>query len=271
MCLSRLDWRFTACKHPKRSLRAGRLHLCSQVLVRVIVLVIVLLCALVITKLSNISNQESTMLTWRGGALSASLRTAAEAAPGTLGPNTTASEVIAMAAAAPAQLCTAALAHMCTPALVSEYAAVGLNLTYGSLLGWANSTQRLLNDRPLRVQLQACAPPQGHAANATTASSCGPIQLCLPCYCHGLKARYSSTPPGAVERPHVDEYCAAYLDEYDLRYEVGLPRRPPTALARHGAGMLCTGSMCQAVHSNAARPRCGPAPPGPCTSTCHRC
>ena len=104
-----------------------------------------------------LSNTQSQTIAWEGDRLNTdladSLRNEAKTAPGG---NTTTLASAASAAAAvvanhggtPTAYCTAALADRCTAAYGGQYGST-LSMRYGELLSWGNTTQALINVRPL--------------------------------------------------------------------------------------------------------------------------
>lgn len=221
-----------------------------QLFVWIVTLVLVLLCAAAITKLTDVSNAESSTLNWYSSTLYTSTAAAVRTAK-------TAASVSAAAARSnrTAQLsdfCSAELSITCSQLLSARInTTAGVKLGWGALPSWNSSLERLLFERPLTAALQGCAyglPASGTAGSGIIGSgaACGlevreqreqgrlllllrwacslkttlcvvhPPQTCLPCVCLGV-AETPSLTTGAAGRVAATQICDPYIDQWDVR------------------------------------------------------
>ncbi|KAG2430235.1 hypothetical protein HXX76_010333 [Chlamydomonas incerta] len=188
-----------------------------EVFVWVVTLVLVLLCAAAITKLTDVSNAESSTLKWYSSSLYTNTATAVRTAK-------TAASVSAAAARAnrTAQLsdfCFAELSTTCSQLLSARINnTAGVKLRWGSLPSWNSSLDRLLYERPLTAALQGCAyglSASNGSGTVGAGAACG-LQTCLPCMCLGVSVTPSVT-TGAAGRVSATQMCEPYVNQWDVR------------------------------------------------------
>eukprot|EP00198_Chlamydomonas_reinhardtii_P006097 XP_001695433.1 predicted protein [Chlamydomonas reinhardtii] len=190
-----------------------------ELFVWIVTLVLVLLCAAAITKLTDVSNAESSTLNWYSSTLYTSTAAAVRTAK-------TAASVSAAAARSnrTAQLsdfCSAELSITCSQLLSARInTTAGVKLGWGALPSWNSSLERLLFERPLTAALQGCAyglPASGTAGSGIIGSgaACG-LETCLPCVCLGV-AETPSLTTGAAGRVAATQICDPYIDQWDVR------------------------------------------------------
>ncbi|KAG2492376.1 hypothetical protein HYH03_009324 [Edaphochlamys debaryana] len=165
-----------------------------------ITLVAVLLCAAIITKLTDISNQESATINWEVKSVRIDAALALRSGPSADLPG----------------LCSAELASNCSRELRGRFNST-VSVAYGQGLQWANATSRLLYERPVRTTLQYCSSGVGGARDAAARDEvdCAPLSACLPCLCLGLSSAVTSdgSPAGA----DAELTCDAYVNALDVR------------------------------------------------------
>ncbi|GFR43532.1 hypothetical protein Agub_g4628 [Astrephomene gubernaculifera] len=185
-----------------------------QLAVSLVTLLLVLLCAAAITKLTDLRNQESSTIKWRTGKLISDSLTAMTAYPSSskspLPPSSLDTSSLAQYPGL-ADYCTRQLADTCTAQLQASYEGA-VRLEFGLGLQWANTTARLLFERPVRAALQNCAA----GSSSGIVAGCG-LQACLPCLCLGLSLGDSVGVEGSAERNEVTQTCSAFINQLDIR------------------------------------------------------
>ncbi|PNH10237.1 hypothetical protein TSOC_003037 [Tetrabaena socialis] len=172
-----------------------------EIAVNFVTLLLVLLCATVITKLTDMSNQESTSINWTSAKLTLDTTAAMiRGSTGAGGNSTSPSPSYGNATALHDELelfCTSQLKGSCTAELHKSYGGM-VRLVYGSGLQWANATSRLIYERPVRAALQECATATSAAALLEGGGVTCALQSCLPCLCLGMEASPPAEGPGAT-------------------------------------------------------------------------
>ncbi len=183
-------------------------------------LIMVIICAAAITKLTDLTNEERSQLPWYRADLLAEVQAYLKPTSA-YAPSPSAIGSIRLSSTSPAspsppssyeQLaagCTAALSTTCMARLNQLYGRVA-SMQYGQGLQWSNTTARLLYERPIRTALQECS-----GSNAGPNATCG-LQECLSCFCLGLS---SVTTDDASDSRYdtAQQYCGQYINQYDLR------------------------------------------------------
>jgi hypothetical protein len=204
-----------------------------QVLVRLVVFAMLLLCATLVTKLMSLNLSSARQLIWRGGALRQDISDAINAYPAAtasappLAPNSSTlvgagvnaslfgtskfeSRVAgpswdAAQSAAAAGYCSEQLATACSVSLSRLVSGVKLGL--GSTVEWVNLPDAFLRKGVLFSYMKDCRSNVG---------SCT-LAMCYPCYCAGLQA---TAPDHVLDGDWIQdakEQCGEYIDSYDLK------------------------------------------------------
>ncbi|KAG2447732.1 hypothetical protein HYH02_007192 [Chlamydomonas schloesseri] len=190
-----------------------------ELFVWVVTLVLVLLCAAAITKLTDVSNAESSTLKWYSSTLYTNTAAAVRTGKSAVSVSTTTAR--ANRTAQLSDFCSAELSTTCSQLLSARINnTASVRLRWGSLPLWNTSLDRLLFERPLTVALQGCAyglPAGGNAASGIvgSGSACG-LETCLPCMCLGVSETPSIT-TSAAGRVTATQICQPYINQWDVR------------------------------------------------------
>ncbi|MEW5314470.1 MAG: hypothetical protein WDW38_005967 [Sanguina aurantia] len=176
-------------------------------LVRFVLLAFILIFAIAIARLSCLSVQESSAISWQSAALQAdasgamtwnrTLFAVGNASRDAVVGNVSSSDIIAY--------CSALLPGSCSTYLGSE-AGSAVSANFGSFMQWSSASDQILFERASTIKLESCT-----AQGSSRCSNSG----CLPCYCLGLQAVAQTSSPEWVA--HTREVCASYIDAFDIR------------------------------------------------------
>lgn len=183
---------------------------CAQCVTDQLLTVMLVICAVIISKLSDISNQRSRTITWYDGALMSPIYSH-------LAPSLNASALAGFEAlgqgakwAAASSYCTQQLPTTCASALTQRVGVSGFNITFGQEFTWSNRTSQLVNERPIRQVLRDAA------AGGSDAAAYG---HCLGCYCLGLRSiDLGGLPTGeqVILAQSIKDTCRDYINNFDL-------------------------------------------------------
>ncbi|GLC71210.1 hypothetical protein PLESTF_001090500 [Pleodorina starrii] len=194
-----------------------------EVAINVAMLLLVAVCAAAIAKLTDISNQESSTLSWHTDRLLADsaasmLLVATNGSPGATNadPNVAGAGNMFGGELMPQleAFCTRQLRDTCRARLASEYGGL-VTVTYGYGLEWVNATSRLLFERAVEEEL-VCS-----TRTARTDGGCG-LQGCLPCLCLGVSRNGSVASMDAAfvasaSESDTESVCSPYINYLDIR------------------------------------------------------
>ncbi|KXZ44892.1 hypothetical protein GPECTOR_61g845 [Gonium pectorale] len=202
-----------------------------ELAVNLVTLLLVLVCAAAITKLTDISNREGATVKWFWDYLQADATSALNIYGRDTNPSLPPAARLSSSAAMPPPpspvpdaeaerlqaFCTAQLAGGCSAQMAERFNG-SVSLAWGVAPLWANATSRLLLERPARAALKACA----LGTTARGSDACG-LQMCLPCLCLGMSQ--AVTAPGADEggvgsvawASEALTTCPAYINQLDVR------------------------------------------------------
>eukprot|EP00798_Chlamydomonas_sp_ICE-L_P025857 gene25857-11529_t len=161
------------------------------VFARLVVLGILLLCAACVTKLSNISTQESRVISWNTQGFTSQL-TLATTAIGALQPPGVKPDLLGT--------CTDYYSTMFNKSL---------SMQYGRQIQWGDMMSGLINQRPLLRAMEECA--------GNTNETCALVSSCYPCLCSGLSHQSDTKDDDPIWIRDTRATCGLYIDTYNFR------------------------------------------------------
>ncbi|GLI61617.1 hypothetical protein VaNZ11_004035 [Volvox africanus] len=195
-----------------------------EVAINVVMLLLVLLCASAIAKLTDISNQESYTVNFYKDRLVADsaaamvLYTNTNSSITSTHAGTEANASALLGSELYSQLegfCSRQLQDSCMMRLQSEYFGL-VRMDYGAGLTWVNATSRLLFERALQEELEC-------STAASMQNDMCQLQGCLSCICLGIALGGPVTSEmglGSSRNPSnsdVESTCSPYINQLDVR------------------------------------------------------